>query len=211
MALSAALLRSSPPPEGVDERSVAASVLSVLRNLSLECPVVVAVDDAQWLDSASARMLAFATRRVGLERVGLLVTVRSLGGLPLPSFDRAADPARRRALRLGPLSVAALHEMIKTRSGRVLPRPVMVRIAEASGGNPFYALKIAAELDQHPSLSGRPPFPPSIGQVLQTRLGRLPGATLDALLDCAMLSRPTVELVDVEALEPAPSTTTCTP
>lgn len=203
MALSAALLRSSPPPEGVDERSLAAAVLSVLRNLSLECPVVVAVDDAQWLDSASARMLAFAARRVDRERVGLLVTVRLLGGIPLPSFDRAADPARRRALRLGPLSVAALHQMIKSRSGRALPRPVMVRVAEASGGNPFYALEIAAELDRHPPHGGRPPLPPSIGQVLQTRLDRLPGATLDALLDCAMLSRPTVELAGVEALEPA--------
>jgi DNA-binding CsgD family transcriptional regulator len=205
VALSAALLRSSPPSEGVDERSLAAAVLSVLRNLSLECPVVVAVDDAQWLDSASARVLAFVARRVGLERVGLLVAVRTLGGTPLRSFDRAADPARRRVLGLGPLSVAALHEIIKLRSGRSFPRPVMVRVAEASGGNPFNALEIAGELGLHRPGGGRPPIPPSIGQVLQTRLDRLPGATLDALLECAMVSRPTVELAGAEVLEPAES------
>jgi DNA-binding CsgD family transcriptional regulator len=95
--------------------------------------------------------------------------------------------------------------MIKFRSGLALPRPVIVRVAEASGGNPFNALEIADELGRLPSHSGRPPLPRSIGQVLQTRLDRLPGATLDALLECAMLSRPTVELAGAEALEPAES------
>jgi DNA-binding CsgD family transcriptional regulator len=204
-ALSAALLRSSPPPEGVDERSLAASVLSVLRKLSAERPVVVAIDDAQWLDSASARALAFAARRVGPERVGLLVTVRSPDGIPLPSFDRAADPDRRRALRLGPLSVAALHEMIKARYGRAFPRPVMVRVAAGCGGNPLYALEIAAELDRHPPDGGRIPLPASLGQLLKERVARMPADTQDALLGCAMLSRPTVELAGAEALESAES------
>lgn len=203
-ALSTALLRSSPPAEGIDERALAAAVLSVLRNLSVQRPVVLAVDDAQWLDSASARALGFAARRLDLERVGLLVTVRSVEGSPLPSFDRAAvEPARRQALRLGPLSVAALHEMIKNQTGRALPRPVIVRVAGVSGGNPFYTLEIATELHRNPPKGGQLPIPASLGQLLKERVDRLPGATQDALLGCAMLSRPSVELVDVETLEPA--------
>ena len=73
-ALAGALLRAAAPPEGVDERALFASVLSVLRLMSAEAPVIVAVDDAQWLDTPSARALAFAARRLEQEPVGFLVT-----------------------------------------------------------------------------------------------------------------------------------------
>jgi DNA-binding CsgD family transcriptional regulator len=201
-ALRAALLKVSAPDRGVDVRALSASVLSLLRTLSGERHVVVAVDDAPWLDSASARALAFAARRLEAEAVGFLVTVRAVGN-PLPSFDRAADPNKRTRLPLGPLSLAVLHELIKRHVGHGFPRPVMVRIAEASGGNPFYALEIAAELSRRPPLQGRLAVPPSLSELLEARIGGLPERTRDALLVAAMLSRPTPELIDVEALEPA--------
>jgi hypothetical protein len=58
-ALLTALLKGPVPVGGVDERAVSAAVLSVLRALSEKRPLVVAVDDAQWMDPASARALAF--------------------------------------------------------------------------------------------------------------------------------------------------------
>src|SRR5215207_4449323 len=77
-ALEAALLlegagdRAAPEP-----RAVGLAVLDSLRALSGEAPVLVAVDDFQWLDTASARTLLFALRRLGGEPIGALVTARS--------------------------------------------------------------------------------------------------------------------------------------
>ena len=49
-------------------------------------------------------------------------------------------------IELGPLSVGALHELPRARVGAVLPRPMLLRIWETSGGNPFFALELAASL-----------------------------------------------------------------
>lgn len=201
-ALWTALLKAPLSDRGVDERAVSASVLSVLRLLSAQGQVVVAVDDAQWLDSPSARALAFAVRRLDTEAVGVLATVGTGGGA-VDSFDRAADPAKRTEVMLGPLSVAALHELIKGNLGVAYSRPVIVRIAEASGGNPFYALEIAAELAHHRAGRDRLQVPASLAGLLEGRIAGLPERTQEALLVCALLSCPTPEQVDVEAVEGA--------
>ena len=99
-ALAAALLHTPAPEQGIDERAVSAAVLSLLRVLAAECPVVLAVDDAHWLDAPSARVLAFAARRLAAEQVGLLVTFRAGGGRPA-TFDAVADPSRRHVVRIG--------------------------------------------------------------------------------------------------------------
>src|SRR5262249_45443709 len=78
-AFSGALLRAPGRSRGVDERALFASVLSILRDVSAGGPLVVAVDDAQWLDIASARALGFAIRRLEREPIGFLVTVRDDG------------------------------------------------------------------------------------------------------------------------------------
>lgn len=201
-ALSTALLESPARDQGIDERAVSAGVLSVLRLTSAQRPVLLAIDDAHWLDPPSARALAFAARRLNAEPVGLLVTV-GVAKQPLPSFHRVVQPDRTQTITLGPLSVGALHGLIKQRNGLSLPRHVIVRIAEACQGNPFYALEIAAELARHPPDSARVPAPPSLRQLLDAKLHTLPSATLDALLSAAMLSRCTTDLVDVRALEAA--------
>jgi predicted ATPase len=51
-------------------------VLDMLRRLAGRTPVVVAVDDAQWLDTATAAVLQIALRRLRAEPVGALITVR---------------------------------------------------------------------------------------------------------------------------------------
>ncbi|HEX4579970.1 MAG TPA: AAA family ATPase, partial [Candidatus Dormibacteraeota bacterium] len=201
-AFRAALLQTSAPSRGIDERALCAAVLSTLRLLAETSPLLVAVDDAQWLDTPSARALAFAVRRLDTEQVAVLATVRTTP-TRAPTFDHVAEPARRRVLRLGPLSVAALHEAIKLRTGRSLPRPVIVQLANASGGNPFHAIEIAAELGDQPLDTGRLPVPASLTDLIASRLRRLPGPTRDAVLAAALLSRPTTEVVDGGALEPA--------
>ena len=63
-ALRAALLLEEPSSGSVDERAVSLGFLGVLRALAQARPVLVAVDDVQWLDRASARVLFFSARRL---------------------------------------------------------------------------------------------------------------------------------------------------
>ena len=174
-------------------------MLSVLRLLSATGPVLVAVDDAQWLDSPSARILTFAVRRLDLEAVGVMVTART----PILSslrFDLAADPSRHQTIALGAMSVAALHELIKQHSNRSVARPALVEMARICGGNPFYALEMAAVLPEGHSIASRLQVPPSLTELVVARLGKLPTAARRALLMAAALSQPTTDLIDATAL-----------
>lgn len=199
-ALLGALLRVAVGERGIDERSLCAGVLSVLRNLASDCPVLVAIDDAQWLDASSGRVLSFAMRRLDPERVGVLVTVRVWDGAGV-SFIDAAAAGRRRALRLGPLSVSALHEVIKNQTGTSLSRPMAVQVARSCAGNPLYSLQIARNLSG--TSSDRLSVPASLRELITARLERLPTRTRQALAAAAAASHPTTALVDGDALLPA--------
>ena len=95
----------------------------------------------------------------------------------------------------GPLSLAGIHHLVTAGLGSALPRPQLTRLAEASGGNPSYALEIARELaarapDADP---GEPlPLPPSLQEPAGTRIGGLSETGRQAVLAAAALSRPTV-------------------
>src|SRR5512132_3502942 len=146
-ALEVALLRRDAPGPLRDPRALATAVRSVLLELAARAPLLVAIDDLQWLDAPSTRMLDFAVRRLGTARVGILATSRV--GDPHAdrlSLERALPAGRVVPVRVGPLSVAALHHIIQARLGQVLPRPVLVRVAQAADGNPLFALEIARVL-----------------------------------------------------------------
>lgn len=199
-ALEVVLLRAmtGQPPE---RRLVSMALLSVLRGLAAGDEVVVAVDDVPWLDAPSAAALEFAFRRLGDLPVRLLVSARS-------ENERDAhvrlDGASRR-LELGSLSVAALHRIVADVLGRTLPRPTLVRIADASGGNPLYALEIARLLATSARSRGAAtmPVPEDLRALVARRVASLPPQTHGALLRAAALARPNLSLVDARALGPA--------
>jgi hypothetical protein len=87
-ALEVALLRTEAASPS-EPRAVAAGVLGALRTLARCRPVLVAIDDIQWLDGASADAVTFAARRLGGQPVRFLLTRR-----PRPPADGAAAARR---------------------------------------------------------------------------------------------------------------------
>jgi len=202
-ALDVALLRAEAEGPAALPRAVSLSVLGVLRTLAQVSPVVVAVDDVQWLDRPSAVALEFVVRRLKEEPVGLLVSMRgeATGDFPL-GFDRAFPEGRVDRLLVGPLDLDALDRVLRARLDAEFPRPALAQLHASSGGNPFFALEMArAVLQREPQLGpGEPlPVPDSLRVLVSERLARLAPATREVAFVVSGLSRATVELVQAAA------------
>ncbi len=198
-ALEVALLRTAGEGRGPEPQAVAMALRSLLVALAGSAPVLVAVDDAQWLDDATARALAFAARRLDGHPVGVLATVRApLRSPDVLGLERALGSERFARVRLGPLSLGALGVVLERRLGRRYRRPVLVRIERVTGGNPLFALEIARALGPAPVLEpgGALPVPDTLREVVADRIAALPPRGRQALLIAAALSHPTVELVE---------------
>jgi len=197
-ALDVALLRAAAG-RSPGRRLVGTALLSVLRELTSRGPVLVAVDDAQWLDPPSASVLEFALRRLDDRPVRLIASRRA--DASRPDFVGV----RSRQLELGPLSVAALQRIVSEQLGVTFSRPTLVRLAEASRGNAFFALEIARLLargDMQP-MGGRLPVPDDLRTLAADRIASLPTVTRDALLRAAALAHPDAATVEIGALAPA--------
>jgi DNA-binding CsgD family transcriptional regulator len=159
-----------------ERRVLARGVLDVLRILSERSPLVLAVDDTQWLDRPSASVLEFCFRRLEHEPVWIVLTLRTdIAVFPL-GLDRALPPDRLRRVRLGPLSLGVIGEILRSRMGVVLPRYTLTRLYEACGGNPFYALECARALPGLPRMprTNEPiPLPENLSDLVRRRVRRL--------------------------------------
>lgn len=193
-ALAIALLLTEAEGQAPDERTLAVAFLNALRTLSASVPVLVAIDDIQWLDTPSARVLGYAVRRLRDERVGLLLALRTdEASAPPAELAKALGGDNVSSLALDALTLGALHRLLQDRLGLVLARPALRRIHGTSGGNPFYALEMARALEPEVlrDLARRPlPVPPSLGELLEGRIAVLPPETQRALLVAASLSEP---------------------
>src|SRR6202022_883533 len=205
-SLEVALLLTAPGQQAPDPRALITAFSTVLYVLAESGPLVVAIDDLQWLDRPSQGAGEFAVRRLGNRTIGCLFSVRVGGAATLPPrLVRALEDAQAQRVALGPLNVAALHTLISARLGHSFARPVLVRIAAASRGNPFYALEIAHELDRRGDLSPGDvlPVPEDLLELVSARIRRLPHKTQEALLAAAALRDPLLELLDRAALDKA--------
>ena len=191
-ALEVALLLAEPHGAPPAPRAIAAAVLSSLRALARLRPVLVAVDDTQWLDRPTAATLEFAVRRLQpRDGVRFLLSRRldADGPGPLASGEGV------KVLEVGPLSLGALHRVITGQLGRPLHRPVLTRVHVASGGNPFYALELARFAERRGARADPDelPLPASLAEALRERLDVLPADTRAALLAVAALAAPTLD------------------
>ncbi|MDT5301315.1 MAG: hypothetical protein QOG79_4557 [Mycobacterium sp.] len=194
LAVDRVLLLAAGDGHVTDQRVVAAALASIVDALSPETPVLVAIDDVQWLDPSSHAVVAFAARRFR-GRVGVLLSERCDPDKgTAPSWLRIGEAGDFTRIRLGPLSLGGLHSIITASLGRPLSRPVIVRIAEISGGNPFYALELARAMDGGP-LQAEPGLPGTLAELVRLRIGRLDGDVRKVLLAVASVAAPTVDLL----------------
>jgi DNA-binding CsgD family transcriptional regulator len=198
-ALEIALLRVEPGPEPPDPHAIGLAVLDALSALAARGPVLVALDDVQWLDQASAGAVQIALRRLREEPVRLLATLRTGRELASPlELNRSFTEGHIEQLTIGPLTLGAVHNLLKDRLGLDLTRPELARVQEATAGNPFFALEFGRELvrtGMRPTPGQALRVPESLHELLGDRIARLPGETLDVLLQVAALARPNVEVV----------------
>ncbi len=207
-ALEVALLLEEAAGDPIDHRALAVAVRGVLQLLSEREPIVIAVDDVQWLDPSSSIALAFALRRLTANHVRLLLARRLVEGAQPPGLEQALEAERVQRLPLGPLSIGALHRFLRDRLGRTFARQTLLRIHERSGGNPFFALEVARVLDADIDPLKPLPVPETLEELVRARISGLPAPTREALTFASALGTTSESLleragVDADALEPA--------
>ena len=195
-ALETALLLRPAADRPPAASAVGLAVLSALRSCLSEGPVLIAIDDVQWLDADSLETLAFALRRIHEGPLGVLITART--DAPGDPLTAGAPPPPHRWRDLLTAIPAAEQITLGQLDGRqiqsLLPRSVtaaQVRLVTAqSRGNPFWARQIAAS-SPDPAQTAAPV--PRLALTLTDRLSRsLTPAVAEALAVVAAAGRITV-------------------
>jgi DNA-binding CsgD family transcriptional regulator len=173
-ALKSALALGPPTPQ--DRFAVPVALLALLGAAAEESPLLVAVDDAHWLDPATREALLFAARRLEAEGVGVVLTVRDTDGVP------GIDTAGLERLELGGLSAAGARSLLV---GQVAPSVADV-LAEATGGNPLALLELPPVLTEEERKGLKPittPLPTGdrVEELFSRRVASLPQPTRRAL------------------------------
>ncbi|SNS25104.1 regulatory protein, luxR family [Geodermatophilus saharensis] len=180
-ALARSLGYQAGPP--ADRLVVSTAVLTLLRRVADGGPVLLVVDDLQWLDRVSVAVLGFVARRLSGARVGLLAAART-------EDDGSLPPAGLPEHEVRPLDDGAAAELVGSRHPAMAER-VRRRIVAAARGNPVALLELPDQLSgrQRAALEALPPVLP-LGRRLRTRFaGRvadLPPATRRLLLLAAL-------------------------
>lgn len=178
---------------GIDERVVARAFGAAVGRLSARSPVLLAVDDVQWLDASSRAVIGFTARRLA-KGVGLLATIRVAEShlADVAQWLTFREPAvATTRIRMAPLKLDGVHELVAARWGRTLPRPALERVHRISGGNPMFALELArAELDT-PGAAAE--LPDSLSALVGIRLQGLDDDAYVVLLAAACSASPTTE------------------
>lgn len=200
-ALDAALLRAGDAGEStdVDGRAVSAAALSALRRLASRGPVVLAVDDLQWVDAPSRRVIEYCARRLP-DGAGLLASRRTDGaGPPATRLAGLLAPDRLSVITVAALPPGEMQRLVRESWSGPLERRLVNRIVEVSGGNPLYAVELLQGLPADGESAGLR-LPPSLSEMVRARLEGLDRRQHDVLLAVAAMAGPTVPVL-AEALE----------
>lgn len=198
-ALKAALFLGELPDTSRELQALPRAILGVLRQLSAAAPTLIAIDDEQWLDPASARVLAFALCRLRDERIVVVVARRSeQGGTLSIELGRRFGGRGLDSISLEPLPMGTIKMLLEERLDRTISAPVLRRIHQGAGGNPLWALAIALELEAHRSggdRGGELLIPRTLSDAIELRLRHIDPRANEAMLAVAALSQPTLAML----------------
>ena len=206
VALEVALLRVEPAAVAPEPGAIALGLLNALRALAANAPLLVAIDDLQWLDRPSAEVLEFVARRLEGERVSFLLAQRPgrRSGL-----ECALERGGVRRLQVGGLSLGATRQLLSERLGLSLSRGTLRWIVESTLGNPLFALELGRVWVERgvPEIGEDILVPESVEGLLGTRVSTLPAAARKLLLAVALSADPRTgqlaAIVSDDALEDA--------
>lgn len=198
--LAIAALREESSGEPPDERAIGTGLATLLAELSGIGPVVVVVDDAQWLDRPTLDVVTFALRRTAAAPIGVLISRRTDAPGAAALGEALVSPSWRESLTVTGLTAAALFHIVRNQLQVTLARPTLVRLTEASGGNPFVALELARAIVAGGGDAEVLSLPTTLHSLTVDRLARLSTGALESLLAIACSARPTLALLDALGL-----------
>lgn len=170
----------------------ALAALDLLADSATRAPVLVAADDAQWLDRPTRDVLAFVARRLEFEPVLLITAV--LDGYPVP-LD-----TWQRALHLDALPGAAAEELLDARAPG-LPEAVRARLLDEAAGNPLALVELPTALGKGAEVPRWLPLTTRLERAFAARAFDLSGPTRTALLVAALDDGPLAgEVLEATAL-----------
>ncbi|WP_339156486.1 AAA family ATPase [Actinomadura luteofluorescens] len=163
----------------------------LLARCAEERPVLLLVDDAQWLDAESVHAVRYTVGRLGPRGVRAVVAGRWPDGFAAgDTWTPAPDAAH---IPVPPLEPDELAEMF---DGYGLPVRVVNTLHADSGGNPYLALALGGAFTGRVPRHWRPaPLPQRVRAVIAERLARLPEGARETLLTAALAIRPTTDLL----------------
>lgn len=178
----------------VDDNRLRTVLCSTFRSLldqaSRTRPVLILLDDVQWLDPQSACVIGYGRRRLS-DRVGLVATV---GPARDPIVEGDVDLSDLHHVQVPPLDAAAMIELLGAHG---VPAHVAQRLHVESGGLPSLALALGGAAREQPLLLGRPtPMPASLERVLRDRFLAQDADVRDTVALAALLHRPTVRQLE---------------
>lgn len=186
-ALGAALAIAEGPPAQPDRLATCTGFLALLRLAAADQPVLVVLDDAQWLDGPSAECLGYAARRVGADAVAFIVAARET--TPVPAFSGA--PIQE--LRLAPLDPEPAASLLAEHAGGVAAS-TRAALLEAARGNPLALVELPGSLtdEQRRGVAAFDPAPRS-GTPLWAAFERQLVAAGDAASAAALVTAASVD------------------
>jgi DNA-binding CsgD family transcriptional regulator len=143
VALASALVLGPVAP--ADLFAICAATLSLLTVAAASQPVLALVDDAQWLDAASARAVEFTARRLGEEPIGLVVAARRPAPVVPQLSPHGFYAAGADTMEIAGLNDASAMQLLAT-SGHGIAAAVAERLVKGVGGNPLALLELPAAL-----------------------------------------------------------------
>ncbi|MDX6308476.1 MAG: hypothetical protein QOI06_1522 [Nocardioidaceae bacterium] len=191
------VLRRIEPDGPLDQLSLSVMLLTAVRELAAKRGLLIAIDDLQWLDRPTAKVLAYVLRRIEDTGAHVVIAQRGSGDRSWPfGLDLALPNECLTSLLLGPLSASDLAQMLRSKFGWAPPWPTIHRIAEISGGNPFYAREIGRAWAEGSGDSGlEEVLPGRLLDLVRSRLDSLPPPARDLLDLVSVPQRPTAEVL----------------